>query len=146
MIERLVAHRNRALGKNWQQHRCDRGGKGSVALGPATAEIAMHKRGRCADTGEGGWHAIAKIAQYEVCGIGRASGIGREPAVERENFTVRKEGPQMIEGAAIAEPKLDDRSFDGGDQCGGVIEAVALRRDAAEKTIKPTHVDPFMSD
>jgi hypothetical protein len=76
----------------------------------AGAEIGMDQRRRGAQRPRGARQCLARLAQEQAILRRDAVGMGRHLALEDVDVARREEITQMIVGAAVAQPDLEDRA------------------------------------
>eukprot|EP01136_Pigoraptor_vietnamica_P020555 Opistho-1_new@69583 len=66
----------------------------------------------------------------------------RDLAFEHVDVAIGKELAQVIVGAAVAEPDLENRAGQGVDEGLQMVQAIALRLHARDETVETTHFSP----
>jgi len=130
---RLVADHDAALGQ--QRHDIGRHDAGQRLAGRlvAGADVEVGERGRLAQLRDRLGQGVAEIAEEDAV-LGRdAIGMRRDLAVEDIDVAAGQPVAQVIVRAAVAEAELQDVSRKIGDQLRRVIEAGALRLQAADE-------------
>jgi len=79
---------------------------------------------------------VHELPEEEVVGIGRSTRVGVHLPVEDEDLARAEALAQMVVGASVAEPELEDRPLGHVARPRGEIDAGALRFQAPDEAVE----------
>ena len=80
---------------------------------------------------------LAHVTEQQELARRNAAGMGREMTLADKDVALGKELAQMIVGAAVAEPELENRAVKLAHQLCRKIETDSLRLEPADEAVEP---------